>query len=431
MKRKWKLFFPPLHFLSHSWFVYFFIISFILGWWMVAFHPTTPPITNLPTTSLSSSLSLNNAQLLDELSPIQRATLHHALAGQFSLMLSFIDQWDQDAKFLIQKGVKGIQRISSEKFLQAQILGHLLEKSCSEHLHFMNCKMNLEWMQDDDGNYLRIDDDFQRFLPQTFVAASFLLAIAPPQEIIALPKGMRYLPQIYSSKLDSFPSHFDIMTSEKLHLTLPNIAFVAPYSHPPVLEFLRDHKIQLYKFKPIESLDDIQDALLKVGHVTNHILEAQLLAIFMEASFISLDNRLKALEKTYTTPTPYKKLLFLCFHQHYMQPTMKSLTGQLLARILKHCPHLSCTIPESRTEWSIPYQQEKILLTQPDYLFISIPNIAYSQPILENQKALHQLEAFKSHRILYMDEVFQESPTQYIVLGYFDLYQALQATYCL
>lgn len=396
---------------------------------MIAFPPSIPSIPST-SSSYSQSLALKTDNLLEELSSFQRDALQRALSGHFPLMLEFIDQWDRDARWLADQGVNGIQRLSAETFFQAHILGRLLQDSSPQDLRQLNCKMNLEWMQDDSGHLLRIEDSFQRFLPQTFVAASFLLAIAHPHEIVALPKGMRHFPQLYSADvLKQIPTDIDRVHSEKLYLAHPDLAFVAPYSHPPALEVFRNQRIQLYTINYLNTIDDIQEALLKVGHASNHILEAQLLAIFMEACFISIDNRLQAVhEWSDSSSLPPRRLLYLYYHQHYMQPTTKSLTGQLMTRALQHCPHLACPIPQSQNDWRIPFEQEKILQAQPDFLVISTPYMGDYQPFLNSQQALHQLEAFKSQRIFYIDETVQESPTQYIVLAYFDLFQALAAT---
>lgn len=432
MTKKWKMFLRSCYLAAaDSWLPYLLLGSFIVGWWALAFRPVSSAIP-LVSPLTSQSLSLKTSNLLEELSPLQRDALQRALAGHFPLMLDFIDQWDQDAQLLVKKGVQGIQRLPEEKFFQAHVLGHLLQNSSPESLRQINCKMNLEWIRDDGGRLVRIDDSFQRFLPQTFVAASFLLAIAKPHEIIALPKGMRSLPQLYSREvLEKIPANIDSTHSEKLYLAHPDLAFVAPYSHPPALEVLRNQKIQLYTIQHVDTLADIQEALLKVGHASNHILEAQLLAIFMEASFIAIDNRLQALQELALPSQAPRKMLFLYYHQHYMLPTTKCLTGQLMTRALQRCPHLSCPIIKSEVEWRIPFEQEKVLQAQPDYLVISTPYFSNSPPITAFKPALHQSEAFKSRQIFYVDETVQESPTQYIALAYFDLYQALAATYCL
>jgi iron complex transport system substrate-binding protein len=414
--------------LSSSCLLYLLLGGFIAGWWTLAFRPTPQPV--LASSPHSQSLSLKTASLLEELSPLQREFLQQALAGHFPLMLEFIDHWDQDAQFLTTKGVADIQRLPSETLLQAHILGRLLQDSSPDTLRHLNCKMNLDQIQDDSGRLLHIEDYFQHFLPQTYVSASFLLAIAPPQEIIALHRGLRYLPQLYSpTLLARIPTDISRLSSEKLYTAHPHVAFVAPYSHPPALEALRNQGIQLCSLQHVDTIPEIQQALLKVGHASNHILEAQLLAIFMEACLLSIDNRLHVLN-AYPPHSP-QHVLYLYHHQHYMLPTAKCLTGQLMARAIQHCPHLSCSIPESPYEWRIPFTQEKILQTNPDCLVISTPDEIHSKQDFTKHYALHQLKAYQENRIFYVDEAVQESPSQYIVLAYFDLFQALSAAHYL
>lgn len=403
---------------------YLFIGSFILGWWMIAFRPIHSEKTFLHETS--QSFALQTQHLLRELSPLQRENLKQALAGNFSLMLNFINQWDQDALRLLNKGIKGIQRLPAETFHQAQILGYLLENSTSDSLHHLNCKMNLETMVDDHGHLLEIKDHFQYFLPQTHIAATFLLSIASPKEIVALPKGFRHLKAFHSEILALIPEDIDQLSSEKLSLKKPDIAFIAPYSHPPSLEIFQNQQIPLFSIKHIDTVDEIQEALLKVGHASNHILEAQLLAIFMEASFLSLDNRLLALEEAKEKKDlPLLRLLFLSQRLSYTQPTTKCLSGQLMVRALKQCPSLLSSIPESQDHWHIPFEQEQLMQSAPDCMIISTTE-PFSHQV---STALNQTQASLSKRIFYLDESIQESPTQYIVLAYFDIYQALSVLY--
>lgn len=406
--------------------LYLTVAAFIIGWWMLAFQKDRTPLLIIPANQ-SQSLVLKTANLLEELLPFQRETLQKALAGHFPLMLKLIEDWDQEAQLLARRGIGNIQRLPAESYLQTHIIAQLLRDSSPDSLRRLNCRLNLDAIQDDSGRLVCIEDTFQRFLPQTFAAASFLMAIAPPDEITALPKGMRYLPQIYSiEKLASIPANIDRTHSERLFLAQPHLAFVAPYSHPPALEVLKNQKIQLYTLKYFDTLAEIQEALLKIGHASNHILEAQLLALFMEASFLAIDNRLQALEEIADHSRNAQRLLYLYYHQNYMIPTTKSLTGQLMTRALSHCPHFSCQIPESRRNWRIPFEQEKILKAEPECLIISTYFYADTQALTHNQQAMQQTEAFKSGKIFYLDEAIQESPTQYIVLAYFDIFQAIE-----
>lgn len=413
--------FPNRPFSSGSFFVYLLYSSFILGWWLLAFNPTTLEISYSIETP--QSLALETSQLLKELSPFQREELKEALAGNFKLMSELIHQWDEDAQRLSQKGILGIKRLNKVSYHQAEILAHLIKNSSSAFLHHLNCKMNLETIVDDSGHSIPIEDRFCRFLPQTYTAASFLLSIANPREIVALPKGIRNYHQIYSfNTLAKVPKDLDQLSSEALFLNHPNIAFVAPYSHPHILELLRNQRIPLYLIKHIDTVEEIQEALLKVGHASNHILEAQLLATFMEACFLSLDNRLVALQSKIPPSNSLKKLLYLSHRQCFALPTTKCLSGQLMARALKFCPHLSSKIPDSQTDWHIPFQQEQIIQSKPDFIIVSTSQ-SFPKKL---HPTLHQTEAFKTNRIAYLDEDIQESPTQYIALAYFDIVQALR-----
>lgn len=410
--------------------VYFVLVTFVIGWWMLAFRSGQHSLPIAPMHK-TQTLALKTSQLLEALSPLQRDALQSALSGHFPLMLELIEKWDRDAQALSQEGISNIQRLPSEHYLQAHILGHLLAVASQQSLRDLNCKMNLDVIQDDSGRLLQIKDTYDRYLPQTFVAASFLLAIAHPHEIIALPKGMRYLPQLYRpEKLSLIPENIDRTHSEKLYLAHPHLAFVAPYSHPPALEVLHNQNIQLYTIKYVDTLAEIQDNLLKVGHASNHILEAQLLKIFIEASFLSIDNRLKLLADTSNLPEKSLRILYLYYHQHFMMPTSRCLTGQLMERALAHCPHLTCQIPQNLVDWRIPFDQEKILQANPDCMLISTPTLTASQTMTHQLSILHQLKAFQSNRIFYLDEAIQDSPTQYIVLAYYDIYEAIAAVYC-
>lgn len=407
---------------SSSWLAYVLFSCLIIGWWVIAFRPISSSCSFAQQSS--QSLTLNTSTLLRELSVLQREDLHDALSGNFSLMLKFIDQWDLDALRLINRGIEGIQRLPLESQFNAHILKNFIQNSSSLALRQLNCKMNIDWIVDDSGRQLHIEDRFQHFLPQTYIAASFLLAIAPPQEIIALPKGLRQLKQLYSQAiLAQVPLDIDQISSEKLYLKEPHLAFIAPYSHPPTIEVLRNQNLKLYSIKHICTIEEIQEALLKVGHASNHIIEAQLLVIFMKAALLSIDNRLLALREQEEKIPSAKRLLYLTYRHHYAFPTTKCLTGQLMARALKQCPYFLNSIPENQEEWQIPVEQEQILEANPDFMIISTP---YLNAQSENVAIFQKSEALQSHRMIYIDEIIQESPTQYVILAYFDIFQALR-----
>ena len=391
--------------------------SFILGWWALAFQSTIP--SEKITSANSQTLSLNNTPLLQALSPLKRNDLQSALTGNFCIMQKLIDTWNNDAKRLYELGIENIQFLSAEKLTQARILKHLIANSSPSTLHKLNCKMKIEMLQDDCGNQFHIKDDFQKFLPQTFVAASFLLSIAQTNEILALPKGLRQFTQLFPKEiLNKIPTDIDQINSEILYLNKPDLAFISPYSHPPTLEALNSQCIPLYTIKNINSAQEIGEALLKVGHATNHILQAQLLAIFIEASLLSIDNRLEAL-KSEDDPL---KILYLTYYHHYALPTTKSLAGQLMCRALQHCKQFKGMVPENSHQWQIPFSHEQIMHANPDVLIVAICS---KRALPQIKETLQHTKPLQSNQVYCLDEAIQNSPTQHIVLAYFDLFETL------
>ncbi|MFI0435555.1 MAG: hypothetical protein ACH350_07515 [Parachlamydiaceae bacterium] len=417
MKAADHIFFKPF-------FLYSLLASFIIGWWAFALHPSfSPPVFNIET---PQTLTLKTSTLLQQLSPLDRESLKKALGGDLPLILNFIEQWDHEALALSESQIAGVERLSPESRLQVHLLKKLLLDSSEQSLHDINCKINLKSIRDDDGCLLEIKESVFSFLPQTYLSTSFLLAIAPLRQIMALPKGVRQFDELYPFEIVSkIPKNIHEIQSEHLYLNKPDLAFIAPYSHPSTLDLLRHQQIDLFSIKHIQSVHEIQEALLKVGHATHHILEAQLLAIFMDACFLSIDNRFRALNERYASSVYPLNFLYLSHRHHYALPTVKGLTGQLAARALSHCPHLRGSIPLSETQWQIPVGQEEIVQSAPDILMVS----TYGDPQSILTSSLHQTAAYGSKRIFYLNEVVQDSPTQYIALAYFDIFQILAATY--
>ncbi|CUI16236.1 putative secreted protein [Candidatus Protochlamydia naegleriophila] len=413
--------------------LYLALASFVMGWWILAFRIHQPSSIQAPL-SEQAALTLQTSDLLPFLSPLQRDSLHQALAGDRRLMLELMSQWQKDSEVLMTKGVSGIQALTDDAFLQAHLLSRLIDESSDAQLSALNRHVRLKEIQDDAGRLIKLEDTFTRFLPQSYVAASFLLAIASPNEIIAIPKGLRDLPQLYAPDLlDRIPHQVEYYRGEKLYLARPHLAFIAHYSHPPTLEMLRNQGIRLCTIKNIDTLSDIQETLLKIGHASNHPLEANLLALFINASFMAIDNRLRALEQlTPHSTSSLTQVLYLYYHHQYMLPTTKSLSGQLVERAFSHCKSLKCPIKQSSTEWRVPFDQEKIINYNPDCLILSVPSSATGfKEWMETDKVFQRLKALRSNRLFIVDETVQESPTQYIILAYFDLLQALAGAYCL
>lgn len=399
--------------------VYFILSCFVVGWWILAFKSTSKKTTY----PFYSNLTLQTSALFPYLSSLEREAIHQALAGDTKQMLRLITEWDVDAQILSEKGVPDIQRLDPGNYLQAHLLNRLLHDSA----HPCNQELRAPFLIDDMGHYVALNVNDKRFFPQTFAAASILMAITPASEIVAIPKGMRELSHVYpSAKMAQIASNMQDMHGEKLFISQPDLTFVSPYSHPPTLEALRNQHQELYTIKNINSLADIRETILKIGHASNHVLEANLLNLFVDASLLMIDNRFKALYAFYDQPQTF---LFLYQNQHYTLPTTKSLAGQLLQRVLHHYPTLQCPLIDDGQNWRSPFEQEKIVQMNPHCLLIAQPYPLFHSEQVQLVNTFKDIQAYKNHLIFVLDETVQESPDQYLVLAYFDLFQALAAAH--
>ncbi|MDP1880704.1 MAG: ABC transporter substrate-binding protein [Parachlamydiaceae bacterium] len=401
-----------------------FSFTFIFSWWFFAFENlTTSTTTSSENTLESPGLALSTHAILSKVSQLDRNEIQQALAGNFSLMRELIQRWETDAKHLSDHGIPGIQHLSKDQYFQSCFIEHILSRCPKSIKDQLNRSLRLNSLVDASNRKVTILDSFNRFLPQSYISASYLLAIAPSDEILAIPKGLRYLSHIYNPvHLNKIPKNSHQIVGEKLSQSKPDIVFTAPYSHPPLLEMLQRQKINLYNLHHQNTLKEIQQSLLKVGHLSNHILEAQLLSHFIDSCFLAIDNRLLVLNY-FDARTPIS-LLCLTLHQSFELPTSKSLIGQLLNRATSFYPQIQCRIPSDENAWSISTNIEKIYLSNSDVLFICT-SLSAQQKKDQNHFILGQLKAFKNNKIFYFDSALHNSANQYIALAYFDLFQSL------
>ncbi len=402
---------------------YAFWMLFIAGWWAFAFWPLFTPCKQSALRS-TRPLSLHSSSLLNALSPLQRESLKQALGGDFSLMVDLVNLWDRDAAFLQSKGMTEASRLPQSTLLQMRMIAFLLANSSEEEIRKINQKIALRSIVDDSGRTVKREERFSLFLPQTYLAASVMLAIARPDAIVALPRGLRELKGMFSSEtLAQIPFDTGLIRSETLALKRPDVAFIAPYTYPASLEALQRQSIALCTIDAAKSIEDIQNSLLKIGHVSSHILQAQLLTYFIEAVFLSIDNRLRAIHFDDQSDKQQTRLLYVAYRNHFELPTAKSLSGQLLVRALAFFPHFTSTVPLSDFFWRIPLEKEAILQKNPDALIIAKPDFLNC----EVEWSLKGTKAYQNDRLFFVDESIQESPTQYIALAYYDLFEAIAA----
>lgn len=408
----------------------FYLIPFasILVWWTVAFRSAPIPASLTPDASIIQKKS-PSPSILKYLSTMQREQLHKALSGDYHLMIKLITDWDHDAQIMEQMGFKEIKRLSTHHFLRCQLLARQINSSSSAELNRLHDDYRSEFIPDDIGNLFDLSKSYGRFLPQSYVAASFLLALCEPESIVALPKGMREQKSIYPIeitrliKLDA-----DRYNTEKLYEAKPDIAFIADYSHPSTIQALQRQNIPLFTLKHIQSPEDIQDALIRIGNVINRPLEAELLSFFVEAAMQAIDNRFKVLNTTFNAPHAQPRVLFLKHHLTFSTPTSRTLTGKLLKRMgVKSL--IGDETSQNKFAWTVPLYQEQILDLNPDYIIIAAnpidtdKNNTLKESLLQN--LIHQQKI-----IAFVDDTVQESPSQYLVLAYYDIFEALTPVIC-
>jgi len=387
---------------------------FILGWWFLAFQKSDlKPSHQLITSDPGPKVEIH---FLSELSSFDRNTIQKALSGDTNTMIQLMAEWDLDAQIMEKHGVKGIRRLPQQLFLQGQILGRQLLNSTPEQLDRIREQVRSKKIIDDNGFTIALHQPPSRFLPQTYAAASFLLALTTPEHIVAIPQGIRNQTNLYPRSLtQQIPLDIDRYNAERLYQAKPEIAFVAHYSHPSVVQALNNQGVELFTLKAINTVKEIRNALVRIGNVVNRPLEAELLSLFIEAAMVAIDNRVQA----YTTfqPNPPQRPLFLNHALHYSVPTAKTLTGQLLARMGFHIENLD----EGKNEWMTPIDLEQIVNLNPDCLIIATSTEKPLYQKITQEPALANLPALQRQRLHFVDKETQFYPSQYIVLAYYDL----------
>jgi iron complex transport system substrate-binding protein len=203
------------------------------------------------------------------------------------------------------------------------------------------------------------------------------------------------------------------------------VAFIAHYSHPSTVQALVNQDLTLYTMKNLNTPYDIGGELLNVGYIVNRPLQAQLLKIFLEAAMIAIDNQL--LLMTHQNKDHSPRILYLTYHQSFSIPTTKTLTGQLLKRLGKMDISIKYSDDvDNQSEWTIHIDKEHILNLDPDGIIISAESPKALEKELSRDIVFKQILSEKPNCIAFLDEAIQNTPTQYIILAYFDIVQALK-----
>jgi len=376
---------------------YVVLSAAIFSWWFLALSPESDADFSVPIPVITAS-----RLQLPMISPIDRGDLKSALSGDISLITRLMADWDLDAQILEAQGIIGVQRLPQQNFIRGQMLGR--------HLQTQKPKIHSD-----------------KYLPQTYAAASMLFALLSADQIAALPTGMRQQSELFSKKLtDQIPLDLDRYNTEKLYIERPKMAFAAPYSDPASIQSLKNQSIPLYFMPSVASCQEIMDHLVCVGKAVHQSEKGELLALFMESALAAIDNRMKALQSIIVENGGPPKVLFLHDFLHYSTPAPHSLTGQLLCRLnLLDSSIKNMMLPEHL--WTVPMTQEKIVEFAPEVLIVSSYDSESSWKRLNSLSAFRKVPALSTQKVFFVDSEVQQYPSQLLVLAYFDLFQAYAA----
>jgi iron complex transport system substrate-binding protein len=393
--------------------LYITLFAFVLGWWYLAFHSST-----IPSDVVISPRQISLAEISPSspyLNPLSRSKLHQALLGDTELMISLMAEWDTEARLLTTCVNSDIQRLPNDKYLKAQLLGRRIQarKYGVETTPYPEQFYDIS----DDAGIIHKTKQRERFLPQTYVAASFLLALTDPQQIVALPRGFRDLNEMFPKELlNRIPVDCGAYQTETLLKLSPDLAFVAPYSMPSTRQVLAEQGVELFTISNINTLEEVQDALIRVGEIAGKPEEAELLSLFMEAAVYALDNRLLV------APKRHWEVLYLNHFSKFSVPTRHTLMGSILSRLrINDFPLFNF----SERRWQIPVEHEKLVRLNPQAIILSATSGTELKDLLMQHPAFRNIPAVKKGQIFTLAACVQDSPSQFAVLAYYDIVNAL------
>ena len=271
-----------------SLFVYGLPIAVIVGWWYLSFASLSTADSNSQINHLSTSRQkISIPEYFQYLSKIDRDELKNALSGNFSLMASLISEWDADAQILESQGHNNVQRLSRSDYARAHLISRQLKQLSGSLNDTIDNDDKTRYVLDDQGIPFKLDPAPRKFLPQTYISASFLLSLTKADQIVAIPHGMRGQTQLYPESLTrQIPLDIDRYNSEEIYQSKPDIAFVAYYSHPSTIQALRNQGIPVFTIDSINTLPEILGSIQKIGQVIHHPKEAELLSMFMKSAML-------------------------------------------------------------------------------------------------------------------------------------------------
>jgi len=255
------------------------------------------------------------------------------------------------------------------------------------------------------------------FFPQTYPSACFLMALASSQSIISLPRGFTHREKVFelTANIPEFPHSY----AEFLWRRKPCCSFISVYSNPSFVTTLRALQIPYQKAKACHSIQEVSAGIRTVGQLTYSSAKAELLILFMQAALLAIDQELKlSYVKRKISPQSLRKV-FLFHHLHYTLPNASSLTGELLKRLdftdLGNHPGFQDTL----------IHLEQLHAMDPDLLIIASADLRHLEKELSTTPLFARLKASQKNTIFYVNSIIQHSPTQFLVLAYYDIVQGM------
>lgn len=370
----------------------FWIASFLMitTWWSFAFMQQKKSTHTLSYRSAKKIYSTQQKNKSYFLSPMHRYEIAEALSGNIKTILDLVDAWDLDAKILKTEGVENIKTVDDSMLFRLKILSRLISYSDES-----------------------LQTEKPLILPQTYMAATYLLSIAPSYKIAALPKMLRSQPLFSDEKMSAITQDIHRYNNEALYAMHPTVAIVAPYSDPTVVHTLNQQNIPTLTLETATTVEEIKHQLLTIGELANNTYEAEILSYFMQAALIAIENRFH-LHKNQEN----KKVAVLKYYQSFFQYPDNSLTSHLIDRIDQKQFHFYKTD-------NYEVSKEALLNYNPDILLISSLKSNDLEKSLLNDLYIQQTNAYKEGRVHFLDEAIQDSPTHFTVLAYFDLINAV------
>lgn len=413
---------------------YFAAVLFIGVWWTLAFSAipslrlfNAPPLLHDTATTAAVPLDATD-ELTALISPLDRHKIIAALNGDITTILELLITWELDADLLMAHGgTPVICRLPRDRLLTTYRQARTLLNGSEEQILALRRHHRAASIVDDRGETFYLHDRPRLLLPQTYAAASFLLAFGASPDIVALPRGLRCQQKLFPMT----PFHTIAHDSDRYHAELvachhPDLAIVAEYSDPAFLAALTDQKVPLFTMTAPDDIHGLIDGMVRLGHLVDRSPEALILATFLEGALLHLDTR-KAIA-TIAGRIPRRPLFLFSYSNQWYLPTARTLTSALLN-------HLSLSPPADAFShgsaaqgadgcWLMPLSLEEIAVYDPDHLIIAVGDPSYCEN-LRHERPFCELTACRRGHLYTVDATVQESIAQHIVLAAFDLWSTV------